>query len=70
MRWQTEQRYYRIESYRDMFGHLVVAVAHGGRHNNVGQLRIIAVADEAEKEQVVKQMTRRRLLHHYKPVTQ
>lgn len=39
-RWETKQRYYSATTYRDLLGDIVVAVAHGGRHNNLGQLRV------------------------------
>lgn len=65
MRWQTPQRYYRVESYRDLLGQLVVAVANGGRHNNLGQLRIIPVEDEKERDQLLKRLSKERRQHHY-----
>lgn len=68
MRWESATRYYRVESYRDLFGHLVVAIAYGGRRNNLGQMRLIAVADEAERDAVLRQLAKLRLQHHYEPV--
>lgn len=65
MRWHTATRYYRVESYRDLLGHLVVVIAHGGRFNNLGRLRIMPVADEQEREAKLRQLARRRAQRRY-----
>jgi len=65
MRWETQTRYYRVETYRDLLGHLVVAVANGGRHNNLGQLRIIHVDDEKERDKLLRRLAKERAKHRY-----
>ena len=65
MRWHTSTRYYRVETYRDLLGDVVVVVANGGRWNNLGRLRVIAVAGEQEGNELVRQLARKRAQRRY-----
>lgn len=47
LRWETKHRYYSAKIYRDLFGHWIVAVAHGGKHNNVGKVVTQPVESES-----------------------
>lgn len=69
MLWKTNSRYYRVESYRDLLGQLVVAVAHGGLQNNLGALHVTPVANERERDELVQQLAARRAKRRYRLIS-
>lgn len=62
-RWETEQRYFEIRIYEDLFGQRVLEAINGGLRSKLGMTRVVAVGDQIEA--AVREIERRRSGHGY-----
>lgn len=65
LRWETRYRYYSARVYQDMFGDWVLAVAHGGKQNGMGAVRIHPAKSEADALKKVTKLAVRRVKRGY-----
>lgn len=62
-RWETEQRYFEIRIYEDLFGQRVLEAINGGLRSKLGMTRVVAVGDQIEA--AVREIEKRRSGHGY-----
>jgi hypothetical protein len=66
-RWETSARYYCATVYEDLIGDIVMAVAHGGRRNNLGKMFVRPVASVEEGKAALAAIAKRRARRGYQP---
>ena len=65
LRFITDDRYYNINLYQDLFGDWVVVCDYGGRKTAVDRRKIIAVPDKVSGLKMVDQIAHVRHRHGY-----
>ena len=65
LRFETDDKYYTVNCYRDMFGDIVVVCDYGGKYSRGGHRKIIKVASTAQAENAIDRIVKVRYRHGY-----
>jgi predicted DNA-binding WGR domain protein len=67
-RFETDERFYCIESCYDLFGQLVVVRTWGGKFNQQGARKTVPVNSLAEANALIEQLSQERIKRGYRCV--
>jgi len=65
LRFETNDKYYTLNCYRDMFGDIVVVCDYGGKHSRGGHRKITKVSSIAQAEDTIDHIVKVRYRHGY-----
>lgn len=66
LRWETVDRFYRVNLQRDLLGDLAVLCVWGSRTSRLGNHKLIACRDLAAARGEIRAIARARRLHGYR----
>ena len=64
-RWQSNDRYYMAMMHRDLLGDLLISCYYGGLNSRLGNTKVYHIHNEAEGQDLIKALHKRRVAHGY-----